>query len=480
MSKILYGKSAYTGEYYADRIKITHGNDGPRGILCDTLVIDSSSFYPKDELVINKDFVKAPEELEETFTYFPVTAPYSPLADGPNARYGIALKKSEREPDYKDSSKIVQIAKSALTAIMGDNMIIDKDIYLPHELPNGCKVYWSVKDDSNWLEASDGEATDIQLSDGTVLHKNVKYYNANNAYVVLSDTFKAGIDTSYTPAVIDFTVAKGTNKTVNFKSQIKITPPSGGFDPSNEITHVYYGYSNIPITAMTGGTRAFDIIDDGTSVDNIHEYAYDSNGSANECPYLIIVNDPIALTDIAEQNGADQGHIVNQWTQDLYNAHPDKYLNIFFTSDDSTTVAGVINDTSNNSTTNVYNQIIKSYASIPLHNPDYDKNDRTQFVIGEAYFDLLQYPCSVTVYASDTTSFNNGIFIGGAIQQRKDYYYYPYNEELSFNVRNLAGAVQISKGHYSDIDETLTIDRNTVTVTAAQMLDDLFVRVAEK
>ena len=28
MSKVMYGKSSYTGEYYADRIKVTHGNDG--------------------------------------------------------------------------------------------------------------------------------------------------------------------------------------------------------------------------------------------------------------------------------------------------------------------------------------------------------------------------------------------------------------------------------------------------------------------
>ena len=81
MSKVMYGNSMYTNEYYADRIKITHGNDGPRGMLNDMLVIDSSSLYPFDELVINKDFEKEPEEYEETYVYFPVTAPFSPLSD---------------------------------------------------------------------------------------------------------------------------------------------------------------------------------------------------------------------------------------------------------------------------------------------------------------------------------------------------------------------------------------------------------------
>ena len=67
MSKVMYGKSMYTNEYYADRIKVTHGNDGPRGMLNDMLVIDNSSLYPFDELVINKDFEKDPEEYEEPY-----------------------------------------------------------------------------------------------------------------------------------------------------------------------------------------------------------------------------------------------------------------------------------------------------------------------------------------------------------------------------------------------------------------------------
>lgn len=107
MSKKMYGKSRYTGEYYADRIKITHSNDGPRGILSDLLVIDNSALFPLDELVINKDYNKSLDEPEETFIYFPITAPYSPLSDGPNARYGLAIKKSEEPPKFDDEEALV-------------------------------------------------------------------------------------------------------------------------------------------------------------------------------------------------------------------------------------------------------------------------------------------------------------------------------------------------------------------------------------
>lgn len=474
MSKAMYGKSSYTGEYYADRIKITHGNDGPRGVLCDTLVIDSSSLYPKDELVINKDFSKSSEELEETFTYFPITAPYSPLSDGPNARYGIALKKSEREPEYKDSSKLIQIGKNELIAVMGNSLIINDDINLPHELSNGCKVYWSVKEGSNWIAASDGENREIVLADGTVLHKIVKGYDADNVCIALADTYQPGTDTSYTPAAIDFTIAKGTAKTNDFKSEIVVTPPSGGFDPSSEVTHVYYAYSDTALTGLTGGTKAFEIMDDGTRIDNIHKYAYDND------KFITIVGYPISLEDIAEQSGTDAGKITSRWTQELFNAHPDKYLNIFFTKDDMSSVAGTIYDTENDTKTEVYNQLIKSYVSVPLHNPDYDKTDNTQYALGQAYFDLLQYPCSVTVYASDTTNANNGIYINGAIKQREEYQYYPYNEALAFTVKNLAGQVKITKSHYSNIDTDVTISGTTVNIPANKMLDDLFVSVAER
>jgi hypothetical protein len=155
-------------------------------------------------------------------------------------------------------------------------------------------------------------------------------------------------------------------------------------------------------------------------------------------------------------------------------------LNIFFTKDDLSSVAGTIYDADTNTTEDVHNQLINSYTCLQLHNPAYDKADGTQYTVGNSYFGLLQYPCSVTVYASDTTSANNGIYINGSIQQRQEYQYYPYNESLTFAVRNLAGQVKITKGHYNDIDTSVTIGSNNVTIPAEKMLDDLFVSVAER
>lgn len=149
MSKVLYGKSSYTGEYYADRIKVTHGNDGPRGTLSDLLVIDSSSLYALDELVINKDFEKNPDEFEETFVYFPITAPFSPLSDSPNSTYGLAIKKAQVEPKYEDELKLLEIAKKQLDALY-NNYITSSDIPLYSQTKNGCNVYWRVIDGTQW------------------------------------------------------------------------------------------------------------------------------------------------------------------------------------------------------------------------------------------------------------------------------------------------------------------------------------------
>lgn len=153
MSKNMYGRSAYTQEYYADTIKLTHGNDGPRGILNDILVIDSESLYPLDELVINKDFEKDPNKVEETFVYFPVTAPFSPLSDSPNSRYGVAIKKAEVEPNYEDDEKLIAIAKEELKLLAKEAWWgVTDNIYPLAETSNGCKVYWSVVEDSSWSE----------------------------------------------------------------------------------------------------------------------------------------------------------------------------------------------------------------------------------------------------------------------------------------------------------------------------------------
>lgn len=152
MSKVMYGKSRYTGEYYADRIKVTHGNDGPRGTLSDLLVIDSASLYPLDELVINKEFEKDPNENEETFVYFPITAPYSPLSDSPNARYGLAIKKEEAEPPIGDEDDLIAKVIQYLTMIAENQWTPTEVDITPLEIVSKVRdknnrtadIYWKV------------------------------------------------------------------------------------------------------------------------------------------------------------------------------------------------------------------------------------------------------------------------------------------------------------------------------------------------
>lgn len=107
MSKSMYGKSAYTNEYYADKIKLTHGNDGPRGMFDACLIIDQSSLVPLDDLVQNRDFKRDANKDEETYIYFPITAPYSPLTSGPNDISGVALLKEIKRPAPKDDAEAV-------------------------------------------------------------------------------------------------------------------------------------------------------------------------------------------------------------------------------------------------------------------------------------------------------------------------------------------------------------------------------------
>ena len=230
MSKVMYGKSSYTGEYYADRIKVTHGNDGPRGTLSDLLVIDSCSLYALDELVINKDFAKDPDEFEETFVFFPITAPFSPLSDSPNARYGLAIKKAEVEPTYEDEVKILNIAMSEIDTL-ADSLwrAIDKDIVPPERTGNGCYVYWKVLEDTAWA----GKAS------------NPSDYVPIKLVVTNSSQYQGDSDNPITPS--EATIAAGSKVSDGTKSYVKIT----GFTPNAEET-VYYGISDTPIKKLGG------------------------------------------------------------------------------------------------------------------------------------------------------------------------------------------------------------------------------------
>lgn len=364
MSKVMYGKSSYTGEYYADRIKITHGNDGPRGILSDTLVIDSSSLYPKDELVINKDFEKSKDELEETFTYFPITAPFSPLADGPNSRYGLALKKAEKEPEYTDNNKILEIAKNQLDTIMINKQIVSGDVPLPSKTDNGCDVYWTVLNKTgstfnNWIEAQNDDSDNpeqitMHFADGSQRTFTGHRYESNNVDIVVDtweDPEEIETDPTMNPIAID--ISAGSKPTKDFISYIKLThtgPSNNTFEltvnNNTETKHaeIIFGYSDEELTFNKSRTLTC-IIDDGTDIgsrsgfvlgadaasiintERYHEYAYlgdmyaDLYNKVSTGEFLDKVNERLNNTE-GNLNHDNYNHV-------LYNAHPAKFLNVF-------------------------------------------------------------------------------------------------------------------------------------------------------
>lgn len=232
MSKVMYGKSMYTNEYYADRIKITHGNDGPRGMLNDMLVIDSASLFPFDELVINKDFEKEPEEYEETYVYFPISAPYSPLSDSPNARYGIAIKKNEIEPDYSDEQKIVAIAIDELKLLAEEAWWgISNNIYPLAKTSNGSTVLWDIVDGSQWLTSEDNK-TD---------------YSPVNLCVVSTPELAGNAEVPLTAENIDTSLLTPVDSFVGSKLASRINFDVSAFEANDSANKIYYGVTaNVP------------------------------------------------------------------------------------------------------------------------------------------------------------------------------------------------------------------------------------------
>lgn len=225
MSKVMYGKSMYTNEYYADRIKVTHGNDGPRGMLNDMLVIDNSSLYPFDELVINKDFEKDPEEYEETYVYFPVTAPFSPLSDSPNARYGVAIKKNEVEPDFADEKKIVEIAIDELRLLANESWWgISSNIYPLSKTSNGSTVLWSVAPNSQWMETEDNKSD----------------YNPIDVKLV-STGLKGDSTSPLTAETIDSSKLSSVNSFAGSKLASQVEFDVTGFTADTSSNKIYYG-----------------------------------------------------------------------------------------------------------------------------------------------------------------------------------------------------------------------------------------------
>ena len=279
MSKVMYGKSLYTNEYYADRIKITHGNDGPRGMLNDMLVIDSSSLYPFDELVINKDFEKDPEEYEETYVYFPVTAPYSPLSDSPNARYGIAIKKNEVEPDFSDEKKIVEIAIDELKLLANESWWgISSNIYPLSKTSNGSSVLWSIVPNSQWMETEDNKIDynpiDVRLvSTGLKGESSVPLTaeTIDNSKLTSVDTFSGSkLYSEINFDVTGFTADTSTNKLyygvvpvepkINEDAVIRVRM----IPPNNEGAYAtedyYYGVDGVPFCGEITSTSGTELL----------------------------------------------------------------------------------------------------------------------------------------------------------------------------------------------------------------------------
>ncbi len=461
MSKVLYGKSSYTGEYYADRIKITHGNDGPRGILSDILVIDNSSLYPKDELVINKDFEKAPEDLEETFTYFPVTAPFSPLSDGPNARYGVALKKSEREPIYTDNHKILEIASNELRTIMINDLIIENgSTVLPQQTSNGCTIFWSVDPEQNWMESETGSVITKVFADQQERSFKGYHYEANNVEILVDGYAESEGDVLIHKGIL--VVDKGNKKTIDFLSNIKVSQSeeqANAFNLPEDVDNVLYGYSNVPLAeAIHAETILTKIFDDGTDSDNIHEYSFDK--------MFVDLNHEIALSDITQSNNLKQN-----WYQDIFNADPSKYLNIIFTKNSGESIAMKKEDGEN--VKQIFNKEIVAYASIALA-----KEEHT-FTKENSYFSLLQYPCNVSVYIIGITNASEqGILYNYNLYSNYVYTYLPYNDSLTIQLKNVDGDVSVLVSNYPSADGVdFTITNNNITIPSEKLIDDLFINV---
>lgn len=280
MSKVMYGKSSYTGEYYADRIKVTHGNDGPRGTLSDLLVIDSSSLYALDELVINKDFEKNPDECEETFVYFPITAPYSPLSDSPNARYGLAIKKQELEPIYEDEAKILKIAVDELHQLTKEAWYPTAKNIIPRETTsNGCSVYWKILDGTNntentaWIgdENTSSDYIPVKLSvintsvykgDTTKLIFPEKLLTINSGSQVADKTNSYVTLNNFTPNDGDIVMygicteeeAEELRKGLGTGAQIKVIMYDGCTDAAYISEKFEYGIYGVPSTATINKT----------------------------------------------------------------------------------------------------------------------------------------------------------------------------------------------------------------------------------
>lgn len=92
MTRVAFNPSRWTEKFHLSPVSVVHPFDGYRGLLKNVMVVDSMSIAPLDELVVNKGSTD-PQKPEETYMYFKVNCPYSAFVSGPNAFYGVAVKK---------------------------------------------------------------------------------------------------------------------------------------------------------------------------------------------------------------------------------------------------------------------------------------------------------------------------------------------------------------------------------------------------
>ena len=375
MSKVMYGKSMYTGEYYADRIKVTHGNDGPRGILSDLLVIDSASLYALDELVINKDFEKDKYENEETFIYFPITAPFSPLSDSPNATYGLAIKKEEKEPRFTDEAELLTKSMSQINSLAGG---LWKKVYanfypMDHTNSedvdgNNPSVYWKVVPGTGFYVDDEGFSHDTpNYSPIKIAIENEDKYKGN-AESPLSDTYIGG---DGNPSIV---LTAGTQKSDKTNSYIKIA----GFAPnaltddegqavSGEYENIYYGISDTKVENLNNGANIVVAINDGSQDPNhpAETFKYSING----VPYSGQLD---ASKIAAEKTGTPAGDVT------IIDADPNKYLVLYSGKEKSD---GSV--------------VISKFANVALKS-------------GSVANALLQYPCDASITCTNGSFYFRG------------------------------------------------------------------------
>lgn len=167
MKKHMYGKSVYTNEYFADRIKIVHSAEGVRGALSGMIVIDAESLFPFDELIVNKTFEKYEDKPEETYIYLPLTTPYTPFANSPNERYGVGILKELKYNESNDDSK----CEAALREIQDMYKDIysctnnEESVYFADKTNNRLEITWDSSDTNivSFSKGADIEEPTVEL-----------------------------------------------------------------------------------------------------------------------------------------------------------------------------------------------------------------------------------------------------------------------------------------------------------------------------